>query len=236
MKRRLNQYADRLTADEIAAGMNAARENARRLTVDARLLFDNGRYASALALSILAIEEVGKEPILRTIAVASDSADLKSGWRDYRSHTKKNVLWPLIEWIQKGARRATDFQALFDDGAEHPRILDQVKQLCLYTDCLGKRHWALPDKVVNRDLASVMLSTAELLIKTREITKDEIELWIHYLKPHWKDDVARTRALFNWDKEMRRRGILVDDEKCTMQQFFEIGIKVPLTKTGKATH
>jgi AbiV family abortive infection protein len=34
--------------------------NAQRLHSDAKLLLDNGRYASAVALAVIAIEEVGK--------------------------------------------------------------------------------------------------------------------------------------------------------------------------------
>src|SRR5271157_2624885 len=134
MKRRLNQYFGKLTAEKIAEGMNAARKNANRLVTDARLLYENGRYASALALAILSIEEVGKEPILRVLALAADEMDLRSGWRDYRSHAKKNVLWPLLDLFRRGARRANDFASLFDDDAEHPQLLDNMKQLCFYTD------------------------------------------------------------------------------------------------------
>jgi AbiV family abortive infection protein len=40
-------------------------DNARRLFQDARLLYENGRYASSTALSILSIEEVGKYHVNR---------------------------------------------------------------------------------------------------------------------------------------------------------------------------
>lgn len=56
----LNQYRGPLSSTEIAAGMNAARENTNRLAKDAKLLFEQERYPSALALAILAIEETGK--------------------------------------------------------------------------------------------------------------------------------------------------------------------------------
>jgi len=109
--------------------MNAATQNAERLAKDARLLFDNERYASSLALSILSIEESGKCRILRELALARDDKELRECWREYRSHTKKNQLWPLIETFMKGARRAEDFRPLLEPDAEHPYILDKVKQI-----------------------------------------------------------------------------------------------------------
>jgi AbiV family abortive infection protein len=233
MKRRLDQYSGKLTAEKIAEGMNVAQQNASRLAADARLLFDNGRYSSALALAILSIEEVGKGPILRAIAVASDQTDLKSGWRDYRSHTKKNVLWPLLDLFRSGARRASDFGKLFNDDAEHPQLLENIKQLCFYTDCLSNCHWSVPQQIIERDLTLAIFNTAEILTKPREIRTEEIELWIQYLKPHWKQgDAARATALFDWDKEVRRRGIAEDG--LTIEEFFHQGIKEPSDKPPKS--
>jgi AbiV family abortive infection protein len=226
MKRRLNQYSGKLTAKKTAEGMNAAQQNAKRLVMDARLLYENGRYPSALALAILSIEEVGKGPILRALALAADEMDLKSGWRDYRSHTKKNVLWLLLDLLRRGARRATDFASLFDDDAEHSQLLDNMKRLCFYTGCLGDSHWSVPQDVIERDLALAIVKTAEILTQSREIKTEEIELWIQYLKPRWKQDNAeRAAALFEWDKEIRRRGIAEGAD--TMEDFFKRGINGP---------
>ena len=42
---------------------------------------------------------------------------------------------------------------LFDETSDHPFVLDNLKQLGFYTDCLGKATWALPWKVIDEDLA-----------------------------------------------------------------------------------
>ena len=85
---------------------------------------------------------------------------------------------------------------------------------------LGKRNWSMPQEIIDRDLALKILSIAELLTKIREVSVEEIELWIQYLKPHWKQgDTARATALFNWDQEMRRRGIV--EGGMTMKEFFQ---------------
>lgn len=204
--------------------MNAATQNAERLAKDARLLFDNQRYAGALALAILSIEESGKSRIFRELALARDEKELRECWREYRSHTKKNQLWPLIETFVKGARRAEDFKSLLSADAEHPYVLDKVKQISIYTDCYKKGHWSVPEQIVEKELAQSLLTSAEVLSHSRVITTEEIELWIQYLQPHWKTSTAADQqALFEWDKEMRRRGLLKGD-KATMEKFFTTGI------------
>jgi AbiV family abortive infection protein len=221
---RLEQYAGPLNAVEIAAGMNAAAQNAKRLAEDARLLFDNQRYASALALAVLSIEESGKSRIFRELALARDEKELRECWREYRSHTKKNQLWPLIETFMKGARCAEDFKSLLAPDAEHPYLLDKVKQIAIYTDSYKKGHWSVPEQVVEKELAQSLLTTAEIMSTDRDVTAEEIELWIKYLQPHWKTSTAASQqALFEWDREMRRRG-LIKGEKTTMEQFFASGI------------
>ena len=71
--KKLPQYKGKLTAEEVAAGINAARQNAKRLFHSAEILFANGDYATSVSLAILAIEESGKSSILRGIAVTSIS-------------------------------------------------------------------------------------------------------------------------------------------------------------------
>jgi AbiV family abortive infection protein len=204
--------------------MNAAARNAERLARDATLLFENKRYASALALAVLSIEESGKSRIFRELALARDERERRECWREYRSHTKKNQLWPLFETFMKGGRRAEDFKSLLAPEAEHAHQLDKVKQIAIYTDSYKKGHWSVPEQIVERELAQSLLTAAEVLSRHRSVTTEEIELWIQYLQPHWKTSTAASQqALFEWDKEMRRRGLAKGD-KPTMEKFFTTGI------------
>ncbi|PDT50911.1 MULTISPECIES: AbiV family abortive infection protein [Sinorhizobium] len=91
---RAEQYKGRSSAAEIAYGMNAAARNAKRLIHDAELLFENGRYPTALSIAILAIEEAGKISILRGLSVAPDDKTLIAAWRDYR--TRRTLLGSLL--------------------------------------------------------------------------------------------------------------------------------------------
>ncbi len=170
MNKKLDGYKGRLSTEQIADGMNAAEQNAERLLADAEILMKNGRFPSAAALAILSIEESGKVSILRSLAVARDDKEVSTYWRDYRSHTKKNVAWLLPQLVANGARRLEDFRPLFDEKSDHPFILDQVKQLGFYTDCLGAAHWSLPEEVIDEKLAAMLVQVARLFTKNGETT------------------------------------------------------------------
>jgi len=140
----LEQYAGRLTTDQAAQAIQAALQTARELLEDAHILLQKDRWARAAALSILAIEEAGKVPIVREILLARNPDDLKIAWRSYRSHTKKNVVHIFPVMAKRGAKKLEDFRTIYHDNVEDVHSLDVVKQLAFYSDCCGKCHWSLP--------------------------------------------------------------------------------------------
>ncbi len=128
--------------------------------------------------------------------------------------------------LANGARKASDFARLLDPNADHPKVLDELKQLSFYTDCYQGQHWSLPEEVISRDLAEGLLRIASNFApaEARRITTEEMELWIQYMQPVWKTtDECMERALFEWDREMRRRG-LIPESMTSMRDFFRIGI------------
>lgn len=200
--------------------MNAAEHNAVRLAEDAELLLEGGRFPSAAALAILAIEEAGKVTILRHLSVVQDDDKARNDcWRDYRSHTKKNVSWPLPQLVAEGARNLDDFSPLFSTGADHPFLLDKVKQISLYTDCLGDMNWSEPAEVINEDLAKMLVRIARVLSKHPDTTTKEIELWIKHMKPYIGSGAATDyggakQALLAWYADLKEHGLAThgDDE------------------------
>ena len=121
-KDRLDQYRGRLNPQQIADGMNAAANNAKRLLADAELLMRESRYPSATALAILAIEEAGKNTILRQMATSSNDQGLKKAWKDYRSHKEKNVAFLVPQLVAQGARVIDEFRPAFEPDGEHPAL------------------------------------------------------------------------------------------------------------------
>ncbi|MNF95862.1 hypothetical protein D3C84_786310 [compost metagenome] len=225
MQRKLDGYKGPLCNSQIAIGMNAALKNAVRLAKDARLLLDAERFPSAVSLATLSIEEAGKTSILRGMIFAKSEQDLKVEWRRYRSHTSKNLQWILPELAAAGARSLDDMRPLFDEGSDHPHLLDQLKQLGFYTDCLGgKAHWSIPEDVIDSALARTLVKTAELLSSTSPVTEREIELWVEHLGPFWKkSDQQMKHALISWYRCMQEEG-LKDVGPNKMEQFIHEGL------------
>lgn len=225
MSKKLPSYKGKLSFAQIAEGMTAASENAARLAQDAKLLLDAGRLPTACSLAALSIEESGKVSILRAMSLARDDSELKEEWKRYRSHTNKNVQWIFPQLVAEGARKLDDLRPLFDKDAEHPFMLDQIKQLGFYTDCLGnKGHWSIPDEVIDGELAGQLVSTAELLSSVSPTSEREIELWVEHVGPVWKKDMNwMKRAVANWYEAMQREGLQPDGEN-GMEKFLHGGI------------
>lgn len=225
MGRKLRQYRGALDPSQVAQGMNAAGRNARRLAQDARLLLDSGRFPSAASVALLSVEEAGKAPILRSLALARDGKDLKEAWRGYRSHTRKNVMAGFIDQVLDGARKLDDFAGLFREEADHTTLFDQVKQLGFYTDCLGEAHWSEPEDVVEEGLARQLVQTAEILAESRPVSTEEIELWVEHLGPVWNENSTWMRtALENWYAALQERGLVKEGENA-MRTFIREGIR-----------
>lgn len=183
-ERALTQYWGNVDAASIAAGINLARRNARRLADDAKALLQGSRAPSAAALAILSLEESGKPTVLRRLALAAEPAALKEAWRDFRRHTAKNSHWVLPEIAMGGGGSLENFRPAVD-GGQHSHVLDAVKQIALYADCLGTGgNWSDPEVVIDRSLAEHMVALADAMAREEAVTVREIELWMEHVRPH----------------------------------------------------
>lgn len=213
MAKGLDQWKNSLKPSQIATGMNAASENALRLIEDAEILFSSCRYPSALSLAILSIEESGKISVLRELALAKNGKDVKEAWKSYRSHTKKNASWIFAELVSKGARKLEDFRELFREDADHPALLDSLKQVSFYTDCLGKAHWSQPSEIVESDTAKSVIGIARLMSSNKKYTEREVELWKIHMQPVWKGPMEpMKKALNEWFESMVEEKLCVQSE------------------------
>jgi len=141
-RRTITQYTGPLDVEQAAEGITKARANAQSLLADAELLLEHQRWARATALAILSIEEAGKVALIRELLLARDEAELREGWRAYRSHSKKNVLWILPDLAAKGARSFEDLSPVGDPTSDHPQVLDSLKQTAFYSDVYGNGRWS----------------------------------------------------------------------------------------------
>jgi len=204
--------------------MNAAATNARRILEDAERLLAAGRFPTVVSLAALSIEEAGKVSILRELALAKTDAEAAESWKRYRSHTRKNTAWLLPQLAAAGARKLDEFSSLFDESAEHPFLLDQLKQLGFYTDCLGNAHWAVPSDVIDEGLARRFLGIAKILDDKKEHTEREVALWVEHMGPVWKKDMAwMKQALINWYSAMQAEGLAARGPN-DMERFIRAGL------------
>jgi len=213
MKKRLvSQFSGFITPRQAAAGIEAALANARGLCADAELLIEKQRWGRAAALSILAIEEVGKVPIIREILLARNSEDLNVSWRSYRTHTSKSLihLWPIL--AAKGAKHIEDFREIYDRSREEPLMLDAIKQLAFYSDACGKCNWSQPEEVIDSDLAGRVFSIAKLLVSRGSSafeSEAELEIWVKHLKSVWRGPMSEMKkALVACYAEAQALGVL----------------------------
>ncbi len=221
--KKLPLYKGKLKFAQIAKGMNAAVRNATRLANDAKLLLDAKRFPSAASLASLSIEESGKVSILRAMSLARDDEEIKEEWKRYRSHKSKNVQWLFPQFVAEGAKKLDDFRSLFDTKSDHSHVLDQLKQLGFYTDCLGPRaNWSVPDSVIDFELAHQLVDTALILSSKSPISAREIELWAEYVGPVGRKDLDSMKtAVAKWQIAMQREGLAAADEG-GMEDFLNV--------------
>jgi AbiV family abortive infection protein len=227
----LRQYVGRLTPRQASAGIAAAISTARGLLKDADLLLENERWQRAAALSILAIEEVGKIVILRSILLARSEEELAAEWRSYRSHTKKNVHWIFLDLFRMGGRKLEDFMPIFDPRSNHGQYADTAKQDCFYSNISLTCEWFLPEQRIGPTLAKELFAAATMLLPNAAApmtSEAELELWVKHLRPVWKHSMpAMKKAIAACYAEAQAKGVLPAKTNATEMLDFLNGSSNP---------
>ena len=108
---------------------------------------------------------------------------------------------------------------MYDEASDHPHVLDNVKQLGFYTDCLGKGHWSKPDEVIEEKLARSLVAVAKLQAGNSVHTEREVQLWVEHIGPVWKQDMTwMKQAVVNWYAAMQAEKLLPAGPNA-MEQF-----------------
>ncbi len=178
----LCQYRGEMSDAEVLNAIECIYRNSRELLEDATLLFDNRRYARAVSLAILAVEERIKS--LWLISYYKDQHDPehhKEFWAKYRSHTKK-----MEHYYGSLSLRITSTEEISEDEAKL-RAADRniIKQSGLYADCYeaegslagssrGLALWMAPSELHSETSAKAQLQLASNLIGDDAETIDEL--------------------------------------------------------------
>lgn len=221
---REHQFKGQLTPKLAAKGIKLAKENARDLYKDAKILYKKDRIERSVSLSILAIEESGKSRILKEILLIDDPKELKKQWQNYRKHTEKNLSWIAPSLFIGGARKLEEFKTAFENTESHGKDIDNIKQLSFYTDIFGKGVWSYPKKAIDKKFARMILEFANVLTKKGSIgieSEKGLELWVKHLKPVWKKQKMpeMKTALIKCYEEAESKGIIEKGKASQMKEF-----------------
>lgn len=208
---RIEHFIGRLSPKMIAEGCYLAMENAARLAKDARGLFNEGSYQSAAALATLSIEESGKVHVLEHLALAADDEkEAKAIWRRFRKHTDKNIFWSFS--LEKGQGLIDALEKHFSKDIQQPQLLETLKQLSLYTDCVGSGRWMSPCQIAEdiiKRFAEGLVKIAELHSSIHHRTVREIEILIECVKPvkHQPKEVIEY-AMAEYMRKLQQEGLM----------------------------
>lgn len=150
----IHPYRGDIPAEQIVQGMEAIDRNSKEILDDAKLLLEDGRYARALSLSVIVLEESAKKStLLAMYAVKANDKLRKKVWQEYRSHTSKSSF--LVR--REAVHGAFEGQNIEEKSQRIGKIMDLYKQLGLYADSYetdeGGKSWFIPSESITPDIA-----------------------------------------------------------------------------------
>lgn len=173
------QYQGVLSSAQIAVGINFSHENGIRLLEDARLLFGEERYPSAVTLSLLAVEEFAKELILRRMSIRDKKEQIQRFWAQMKDHRVKAAVGALPYLIQKGTLDVMQLaEQIESPDAVYGETFNWLKETGLYVECVQSGKWLRPTDQIGKEVAESILRGAEMMAGTGNpypVTKEHIE-------------------------------------------------------------
>jgi len=151
-----------LSPKELKEGIDLCVQNIRDIIQECNLLLSNGKAARALALSISAIEEMGKINVLRSINRLPKNKQklLSLEWKKYFDHQYKSSLG-FFQTVPDENR--TTIESILLSAflvREQAAMTEEIRQMALYTGySLKKKKWHSP-RIVDYDSANEYLQKA----------------------------------------------------------------------------
>jgi len=147
IKRALELFKGALSIQEIHEGIDVCFRNATSLCADAGLLIAHERWPRSFALSISALEEVGKVIVLHSMVEIPKSRPKvwKQHWQEARNHSIKTLygrtrIWHDELYSQIGAQASKD---RLDE-----KLTERLRQGGLYVDFDHEdREWRIPNEI-----------------------------------------------------------------------------------------
>lgn len=151
---------DRLSLAEMGNGIAVANRNARRLVTDSLVLLEHHRFPSALALSVLAMEESVKWWALAQVAILGEKHEVVAAWKDNIDHRVKlgRAFRTMAAAIEAG--RPSDYTAEMEMLASSTQLM---KLRAMYSAFVEGRRWVEPSDVVEAAEARLVVGVAATL-------------------------------------------------------------------------
>ena len=129
-------------------------------------------------------------------------------------------MWILPDLYKNGARKLEELKKVVDKNSDHSKTLDNLKQLCFYSDIFEKGICTLPDNIANEEIAKTILNIAKISINEVFDTEESLEIWIKYLKPVWKKEMFKMKlALIDCYKELEDKKLIENGKSQDMINF-----------------
>ncbi len=141
-------------------------KNAKRLSEDAKSLFESKRYSSCLSLAVLALEELGKSFMLLDAYVKKQEVESRDWFKKFSSHREK--LEFLSDYLRTNSNDESHKNSL-DKMTNLMRALLEKKMDSLYVDWNGTRGgWRYFDEHEGdkQRIAKEALTACKVLIDT----------------------------------------------------------------------
>jgi len=223
-RRRQNKYP-RLTIHEIAEGMKLCLLNAGELIDDADFLFDNERYARALACLCMADQEIGKITTLHGMAnIGKHQQKLwTTKWkrfRDHRSKTTQSFVSALTSDSSLTMKQVLEstFRHYFRDS----RAEEELRRASIYVDYFDE-HWRSPDFVT----AEIVQTWSD---NTLAAYKKNLQLYEHGFYSEKAIEIKHSIYAGKYDEDLETikgmaEGNLDDELKNLHRRYFKRLIK-----------
>ncbi len=168
----MDRYVGLLSVEQVREGLVECLENAAHLLGDAELLFENRRYARAMALAMTCIEEVGKIQVLRAMnrLTKKDQKARVRKWKQFRQHEPKST-WGLVGTYPDEARGDLGAVMLAAGLQEQlAPLAERLRQVGLYVDYHGDEgRWISPKEVTDADGRDMLERARSCLNRTRAV-------------------------------------------------------------------
>lgn len=165
-------------------GSSLALKNTDRLLKDARILFDNKRYSTSLALSVLALEEFGK-CLLLFEAMTKRSKVTSNMWRKHfmNHNVKLNAILRIIELFPPSPEYKDELDKESKELAKLVEKWGATKIQAIYVDWDNQtKNWFCYDEKVDEDK---MKDSREVL--------NLVERWFKAFSEHLGEVVFATK-------------------------------------------